>query len=325
MTDRYVLARSLVGFGSHNEAAARAGAGTISLIEAQAMGLSQEQFAEIAESGTTDTTQDGIHDPDNKHTHVGVRMPGAAKPPVDVRPIYGYLDGSMVGWVQAQIVPSNETQERGALTQFDVQWIGQRTLPYGLKQTFEKEAEAKKFVANGEPLKWYRPDSPDPWESMSNEQREQAAQCLADDLLEADGESDKFERCVKKVKAQNRSEGRSEKGTKGGKGNPWAICHASTGESMGYGFEDWLDDIDVNLPEGIGMEDLGDETHFTDSISGDTFAVASMEADTPVLRVLSHVNLGESVPETLIGARVMEAVQYLTDLHKRLSRTRDFV
>lgn len=109
---------------------------------------------------------DGLDVPTDK-THVGVRMPGGAKPPADVRPIHAYdSDGSYVGCVKAIRRPEYDRQDVGAIPQFEMVWVGQRIYPSGQKEYFNSESEAKKYVANGDKLKWHREDSPDPWESV---------------------------------------------------------------------------------------------------------------------------------------------------------------
>lgn len=226
MSDPYKHIRGVLGSGSHNEGATGAAGSTISLAEAQAMGI---DVSDLVESATTDTEQPGVEDPKNKFTHVGVRMPNAPKPPVDVRPQVAYgEEGKLVGTVTAVITPVPERQEKGSLPDYEIQYCAQRVPDPSGKDKFDSEAEAKKFVAHGDSVKWYRPDSPDPWESLAAD---------ADVLLEAvdalcEKDEDKFERCVKQVKSKNRKEGRPEKGTEEGKGNPWAICHASTDESL---------------------------------------------------------------------------------------------
>jgi hypothetical protein len=160
MTDPYKNIRGLLGTGSHMETAAGSGAGLISLDEAQRMGVDVSGFIE---SGTTDTDDPSVEDPKNQHTTVGVRMPGAAKPPVDVRPQTAYKDGKMCGLVTATIKPVHGSQKKGALPDHEIVWVGQRFYPDGLKQSFGSESEAKKFASGGETVKWYRPANPDPW------------------------------------------------------------------------------------------------------------------------------------------------------------------
>lgn len=221
MSDPYKDIRGVLGAGSHLETAAGSGAGLISLDEAMRMGV---DVSDLVESGTTDTTDPSVLDPKNQHTTVGVRMPGAAKPPADVRPQTGYKDGQMIGVVTATIKPVHGSQKKGSLPDYELTWVGQRVYPDGLKQTFGSESEAKKFASGGESVKWYRPANPDPWESMDAETYAEAVQALVE------GDKNKYDRCVKSVEADNREEGKPAEGTNGD--NPFAICHASTGESQ---------------------------------------------------------------------------------------------
>jgi hypothetical protein len=225
MSDPYKNVRGFLGSGSHAENAARSGAGLMSLLEAKRQGI---DVSDLAESGTTDPDQAGVAKPKEQNTHMGIRMPGAAKPPVDVRPQTAYKDGQMVGVVTATITPKSEEEgeEKGALPKYEVTFSAQRTFPYGLKQTFNSEGEAKKFVANGETGKWFRPANPDPWESMTEAGREEAVRALIE------GDKDKLERCIKGVKSSNVEAGRPAEGTDDDKGNPWGICKAQQKEGM---------------------------------------------------------------------------------------------
>jgi hypothetical protein len=261
MADPYKGIRGILGRGSHAEVASGSGAGMVNLFEARRQGV---DVTDLVESGTTDPSQTGVQEPKEKSTHVGVRMPGAAKPPVDVRPQTAYSsDGQMVGVVVALITPSGESQEKGSLPEYEITWSGQRTFPYGLKQVFDSEKDAKAFVSNGDKVTWYRPANPDPWEDQEN--REWATRKLVEHLMgeeqicdkcsgSEDGgeckkcpcksckakkvgieqhpkrtdeaESKKTERCIRGVKKSNVEAGRPAEGEDDDEGNPWAICKA---------------------------------------------------------------------------------------------------
>lgn len=174
---------------------------------------------------------DGVEMPKGDKTHIGVHLP-ADREVVDVRPMYAYVEDMVVGMVQAIIMPSNQREKRGSLPNYDVVYAGQRFYSKdltkgGLRQYFDTEKEAKEYVSGENSAKWMYPENPGPWESLSQKDRNEQAIKLAESLMEGD----KFERCVKKVKKKNKEQGKPEKGSKSGKGNPWAICHASTNES----------------------------------------------------------------------------------------------
>lgn len=102
-----------------------------------------------------------------------------------------------MGVVHALITPKYGSQERGSMTERDISWSAQRTYPYGLKQTFESEGDAKSFVSNGGSVKWYRPKSMDPWESMTETERDRAVYKLIQTIQDAGlvdlGERDRTE------------------------------------------------------------------------------------------------------------------------------------
>lgn len=320
LRDSYSVIRGIIGNGSHPETG-NSSAGRISVSQAQAMGLSVGQIKSLVEDDANYMIWDqpGVERPKNQNSHIGVHMPTAAKPAADTAPVYAYgSEGELLGWIVAQTVPVvGERQERGEVPNYDVSYIAQRVTDHGVRKTFESESEAKSYVSNGVRASWYAARMKDPWESMTPEAKLEKAQLIAESILEA-SKPKKFEKCVKDVKAKNRSEGKPEEGTEGGKGNPWAICHKSTGESLSYGFEDWLNSIDECLAEGIGMEDIGDGTYFNDVATGKKFAVAVREGNYPVIRPCGPLGEAQSVSAPAVGLNAQKAAQFVESLHTAL-------
>lgn len=262
MDERYRLLENMLPTGGHFESPGAAGR-FMSVEEAQAMGIDVSDIVE-----NSGVPGEGVDEPKEQNTHIGVRMPGSAKPPADVRPQYAYnSDGTLVGWVQARIVPTREEAPEsryGALPQFDILYCGQRTYPQGIKDEFDSESEAKKYVANGDKVKWYRPDTPDPWESMSDVQRGKAARFLAEDIVRGDLDGGKFERYAGRLGVlpeasapRDRSSDVSRREAREsvfdravhrvleaeGDGNPWAICTASVGRDDEDKYERCVQDV----------------------------------------------------------------------------------
>lgn len=201
MPDPYKHIRNVLGSGSHCEVAAGSAGGYISLAEAKRMGI---DVTDLLESGTTDTDQPGIKDPKQQNIHMGIRLPSAPPAPIDVRPQTAYsTEGRLMGVVHALITPKYGSQERGSLPESDVTWSAQRTYPYGLKQTFESEGDAKSFVSNGGSVKWYRPKSMDPWESMTETERDRAVYKMIQTIQDA-GLVDLDERDEKKKSEEDK-------------------------------------------------------------------------------------------------------------------------
>lgn len=189
MLDSYKMFRDMLPVGGHPETAARM-AGSFVYID--------ESIDE--NSGVPGT---GVEEPKDEYTAFGVRMPSKPKDPVDVRPQYAYnSDETMVGWVQAVVSPSRgEAPENryGAHIGMDVKYSGSKVIPSGTKKVFDTEAEAKKFVSDGESVKWVRPNTVDPWESLDNAQRWTAAKYLAEDMVRKTVNNGKFVRFVEKI------------------------------------------------------------------------------------------------------------------------------
>lgn len=195
----YKTIRSMLPKGGHPETAARMAGSVMSLYEAQELGIDISDLLD-ENSGVPGT---GVEEPKDEYTHVGVRMPSKPKKPADVRPQYGYdSEGTMVGWVQAIVFPSRgEAPEAryGAHISQEVKYAGNRIFPSGTKQVFDTEAEAKKFVGDGESMKWVRPNTVDPWESMSVNQRARAGKALAEDIHRGTLVGGRYENYVSKI------------------------------------------------------------------------------------------------------------------------------